>query len=142
MRAERAEEHLAGIGREDQAERDEAGDEGADLDLAVADEAGDAAEQDLPAEIDEEQRQELGQAAEDRGEDVAGDPEPAAARIPRQRRHQSDRKAKGKRGEREPYRQPGPGGEFVTPAVRAETEQPECLTQPSRPPPPDSARRR
>ena len=58
-RAERAEEDLAGIGGEDQPERDDPGDEGADVDLHVAEQAGDAAEQHLPAVIDDEQRQQL-----------------------------------------------------------------------------------
>ena len=51
-------------------------DEAVDLDRRVrVDELHEVLQADLRAEIDQEQRQQLGQATEDRGVDVAGEPQ-------------------------------------------------------------------
>ena len=77
----------------------------------------------LAAIVDDEDREQLRQPAEDRGEGVAGDVEPAPPRSLGERDEKAEHEPEGQRRQSEPDRQPGARGDLVAPAVGPEAEQ-------------------
>ncbi len=82
QRAQNAEKDLAGIGREDEAKSEAAGQKAVELEIARgAGGTGQQVQNPLAAEIDDEQRQQFGNAAKDPGEGGGGFVEPGMARM-------------------------------------------------------------
>ncbi len=123
--APRAEKDFARVGSENESEGNKAGDKAAHGHFRIESHADDVLQQQLAAVVHKEDREELGEAAEDRRKRGAECADRAMLRASCCSNNKPERQSERQGGKCQPDREPRAGCQFVAPSVGPELNQAE-----------------